>query len=243
MNFFKKQTSYIDLNNVKERFKDKEVIIIGSAPSCLQNTRNFVESFDEIVRINNYKTKGIDKRGNHYDYTDKVGERTDYHFSFYGGSVKKTQADLRKIKAHLCKCPNDVCHITEWAKQNGQIQGGDFRPLYRRREGFWVAPVYIPEKYHYLKLFRHLDDHVPTTGFYAIWEIMRCKPKRLYITGFDFFSSGVHNVDEKWKAGKKEDPICHVPEKEKEILKAWYRDNDWFEIDMHLKHVLGIRTY
>lgn len=222
-------------------FSGKRVVIIGSAPSGKDNTAKDIESYDEIIRVNNYKTFGIDIRGKRYDYRKYLGTRTDYHYSFYGGSIRKTANDLNGIKGHLCKCPNDDCHVTEWHKKNNQIQGGDFRPIYRRRHDFWIAPVYVPEKEHYMRLFNLLSKHVPSTGFACIWELMQCSPRELYITGFDFMTSKRHNVDEMWREGRHDDPIKHDWDKENQLFKRWLFDNSFIKADNKLRGQCGLQ--
>ena len=51
-------------------------------------------------------------------------------------------------------------------------------------------------------------------------DILDCQPRSVYLTGFDFFTSGVHNVNEKWKPGDPTDPIGHRPEMELAWLAA-----------------------
>lgn len=231
-------------SDLVEIFKDKKVVIIGSAPSGAQyNHCNDIESYDEIVRVNNYKTRGINNRGKPYDYTGSLGVRTDYHYSFYGGSIRKTPEELRAdgIKGHLCKCPNDECHVTKWHEKTNQRHGGDFRPIYRRRKNFWIAPVYIPEKEHYMKLFNILEKHVPSTGFACIWEIIQCKPKQLYITGFDFMKTPVHNVDEPWLKGNPNDPIGHSWNMEAHIFKKWAFKYDFIKMDPVLRRRIDLK--
>jgi len=236
-----KQLIYSD---VVKRFNGRRVVIIGSAPSGKDyNTCDNIESYDDIVRVNNYKTKGVSKRGIPYDYSKSLGVRTDYHYSFYGGSIRKTQDDLYRdgIKAHLCKCPNDECHVTDWHIKVNQRQGGDFRPIYRRREKFWFKPVYIPEKGHYMQLFNLLKKHVPSTGFACIWEMIQCKPKELYITGFDFMKTPVHNVDEPWLKGRADDPIGHDWNAEAELFKKWAFKYDFIKMDPVLRRRVGLK--
>jgi hypothetical protein len=227
-------------DELKDIFKGKTVCIMGSAPSVNENTCNNIEQHDIVVRINNYKTRGIDLHNRAYDFTEYVGARVDYHYSFYGGSIRTTQNSLKEagIKGHLCKCPNEECHVTDWHKERNFIQGGDFRPIYRRRHDFWIAPVYIPEREHYMKLFHELGDHVPTTGFACIWEIAQLEPKYMYITGFDFFRSGKHNTDEIWRAGHQSDPIKHLPDTEAKLLKQWAYKNKIYRLDEHLRYML-----
>jgi hypothetical protein len=81
---------YLTRKDLKEIFHKKTVCVIGSAPSAQDNTAGKIESFDEIIRVNNYKTKGVTLAGKPYDYSLKVGLRTDWHYSFYGGSIRKT---------------------------------------------------------------------------------------------------------------------------------------------------------
>jgi hypothetical protein len=44
----------------------------------------------------------------------------------------------------------------------------------------------------------------------------------MYITGFDFFQSKVHNVNERWRRNNPSDPIGHRPEMEFEWLRKNY---------------------
>ena len=59
-----------------------------------------------------------------------------------------------------------------------------------------------------------LGGHVPTTGFSAIHDVLRFRPAHVFLTGFDFFTSGVHNVNERHKPMNPDDPIGHVPDRE-----------------------------
>jgi hypothetical protein len=232
-------TIYLKRENLVNIFKDKRVVIIGSAPSGPKvNQRKYIESHDEIIRVNNYKTKGIDLRNIPYDFTESLGERTDWHYSFYGGSIRKKPEELEGIKGHLCKCPNAECHVTDWHRERNQQQGGDFRPIYRRRKDYWIAPVYIPEREHYMELFNLLDKHVPSTGLACIWELIQCNPKKLYITGFDFMQSGKHNVDELWNPGNQEDPIRHMWKKEANMVKKWAYKSKFIRLDSHIRLML-----
>jgi hypothetical protein len=227
-----------DLVNI---FKGKRVVIVGSAPSGRElNTKDKIESYDEVIRVNNYKTKGVDLKGRPYDFSRELGIRTDYHYSFYGGSIRKTAEDLKGIKGHLCKCPNDDCHVTDWHRERNQQQGGDFRPIYRRRKDFWIAPVYIPEKDHYMKLFDALGNHVPSTGFACIWELLQCQCKELYVTGFDWMTSRLHNVDELWRPGNQDDPIKHVWDEEVKLMRRWVFEYPELEIDSKIRELVKI---
>ena len=221
------------IDSIKDLFKGRRVCIIGSAPNGLDNQGKMIDSYDDIIRVNNYKFRGFE---------DKLGSRCDYHYSFYGSSIRISNYKLKDdgIKGHLCKCPDSKAHFTDWHVKNRKTRGCDFRWIYTMRKGYWVAPVYIPEKDHYLKCFNMLHSHVPTTGFACIWELIQCDPKELYITGFDFFESKVHNVNERWVEGSKDDPIRHIPEIEEKIVKEYAIKHKFVTLDKHLRNKFDI---
>lgn len=232
----------LTLSNLAQIFKDRRVAIIGSAPSARDNTAKFIDGHDEIIRINNFKTVGTDLRGHHYDYRDKVGYRTDWHYSFYGGSIRTKREDLIGIKGHLCKCPDkELVHRSQWHEERGLRKACGWAWIYRARTEYWQAPVYIPKVEHYMKCFEMLGGHVPSTGFACIWEFVNLPVKSMYVTGFDFFRSGIHNIDEQWRPGKKDDPIRHIPEKEFEIFKRWAQKMpSKIQLDYYLrKQIIG----
>jgi hypothetical protein len=104
---------------------------------------------------------------------------------------------------------------SEWHRNHQKMAGVDFRYIYQKREGWWFCPTYIPTVEEFLQSFRLMGNRVPTTGFQALLDILSYKPKSVYMTGFDFFESKIHNVNERWKAANPDDPIGHSPEAEK----------------------------
>lgn len=205
------------------RFRGKSVAIVGSGPGVLGNAPGLVDGHEVVVRVNNYKLSRA------------AGKRTDVHFSFYGGSIKKTAIELKQdgVTLCMCKCPNSQPIESEWHARHDKMHGVDFRAIYRRRAGFWFCDTYIPTDAEFLQWFHLLGRHVPTTGFAAICEILWHEPRALYLTGFDFFTSMIHNVDEPWReknaGGPDPDPIRHLPEREFEWLR---RNHKSFPISM-----------
>jgi hypothetical protein len=197
---------------LREWFAGKTAAIVGSGPGCLENEPGFIDSHDVVCRINNYKTGPAQ------------GYRTDVFYSFHGSSIKKTVAELKTdgVGLVMCKCPDAKFMESEWHRKNGKPHGVDFRYIYRDRAKWWFCPTYLPTTAEFLEVFAALDGHIPTTGFAAIYEVLKHGPHSVYLTGFDFFSSGVHNVDERWKPGNPADPIGHSPELEREWLRAKY---------------------
>lgn len=204
---------FVTFEDVAARLQGKRVAVVGSAPSVLDNDPGYVESFDVVIRVNNYKTGS------------RQGRRTDMHYSFYGSSIRKTPTELRGdgVKLCLCKCPDGMPIVSPWHVKKGRINGVDFRYIYRRRKAFWFTDTYVPTTESFLEKFFLLGRHIPTTGFAALHEVLLSQPRQVYLTGFDFFRSRMHNVDERWPLREQdmEDPIRHVPESE--LL--WLRNN------------------
>lgn len=202
---------FVKFNDVIKRLNGRRIAVVGSGPSVLQNKRGEIDAYDIVVRVNNYSI------GEHQ------GKRADVHFSFYGGSIKKKARDLLRdgVKLCMCKCPNSQPIVCDWHIKNNCMGGVDFTNIYRRRADFWFCDTYIPDTDSFVEKFKLLDEHIPTTGFTAILDILNCYPQELYITGFDFFTSGIHNTVSKWKPGNPEDPIKHMPELEI----AWLKKN------------------
>ena len=203
--------NFCSIETVKKAFEGKRVVVVGGAPSSLKNEIGYIDSFDVVVRVNNYKL------------FPETGKRTDVFYSYFGGAIRKTKDELKCDGVYLCicKCPNDKAIESEWHRRHGKMNGVDFRYIYRARKDFWFCDTYVPTIYEFAETFNLLDKHVPTSGFGAIYEVLKHNPKSLYITGFDFFSSGLHNVNEIWSKLNKDDPIGHRPDLE---LK-WLKDN------------------
>lgn len=217
---------FLDRAEVAERFRGKSVAIVGSGPGCTQNAAGFVDSHQVVVRVNNYKL------------TAATGKRCDVHYSFYGGSIKKTAEELQRDGVKLClnKCPDGKFMESPWHRAQGKENGVDFRYIYRGRKDWWFCDTWIPEMEEFLASFHLLGDHIPSTGFAALLFVRSCEPKSLFLTGFDFFSSRVHNVNEPWRPGNPDDPIGHAPERER----AWLRANqDGITFDKRLAEIMA----
>jgi len=197
-------------DEVAERFRGRRVAIVGSGPGVLDNAPGFVDGHEVVVRVNNFKLG------------DAQGWRTDVFYSFFGTSIHPRADDLKEqgVKLCMCKLPNSQPLDSQWHRQRGKLVGIDYRYIYRNRASWWPAPVFIPDDARFLAKFDLLGQHQPTTGFAAILDILECEPREVYLTGFDGFSSGLHNVDERWKPGDPTDPIGHRPDLELAWLKA-----------------------
>jgi hypothetical protein len=202
---------FCDKETVRNAIEGKTVAIVGSGPGVLDSEPGFIDSHDVVVRVNNYKL------------TIQTGNRTDIYYSFFGNSIRKAASDLIRdgVKLCLCKCPNAQFIESLWHRTNNKMAGVDFRYIYQNRANWWFCETYVPTVEELLLQFNLLEKHIPTTGFSALLDVLSYGPKSVYLTGFDFFSSGIHNVNEAWRPGDPSDPIGHVPEKELQ----WLFDN------------------
>jgi hypothetical protein len=192
---------FVDFHQVRETFAGKRVVIVGSGPSILSLHNGLVDKHDVVVRVNSYKL-GL-----------RQGRRCDVHYSYYGQAIRKSADELQRDGVMLCmnKCPNSQPIQSAWHIANHRTNGIDFRRIHARRGDFWFCDTFVPDDERLLSKMRLLNGHMPSTGFAAILDILECNPAELFLTGFDFFSSGIHNVNEKWRDGHPGDPIRHKP--------------------------------
>lgn len=201
---------FVSWPDVVQRMRGKRVAVVGGAPTALQNEPGFVDGHDVVVRVNNYRTG------------ERQGHRCDVWYSFFGGSIEKTADEAKRdgVTLCLCKCPDSKPINSEWHEKRGKQNGVDFRYIYRNRDAFWFCDTWIPDDARFMRSFNLLGGHIPTTGFSAILDVIDCDPASLYVTGFDGFTSGLHNVNEKWRPGDPSDPIGHRPDLEMEWLRT-----------------------
>jgi hypothetical protein len=200
-------------------FHGKSVALVGSGPGSLDNGRGLVDSHDVVVRVNQYKL------------FPATGYRTDVFYSYFGNSIKKSVEHLKRdgVALCMCKCPDAQVIESAWHRANGKMNGVDFRWIYEKRADWWFCPTYVPSVDEFMGHFNLLGGHVPTTGFSALLDVLALDPLHVYMTGFDFFSSGTHNVNERWRKGNPSDPIGHDPNAEM----RWFRRNhDKYPITM-----------
>lgn len=202
---------FLSRSEVRSRFEGKTVAILGSGPGCVENESGFVDSHDLVIRINNYKL------------SQGTGFRCDCFYSFFGTSIKKKREDLIRDGVTLCmsKTPNAHAIQSEWHRVNDKMIGVDYRQHYVRRQNWWFCDTFVPSVEDFLKPFEVLGRHQPTTGFAAIFDIVSFNPKSVYLTGFDFFRSRIHNVNEPWAVKNTDDPLRHEPERER----TWLAEN------------------
>lgn len=216
---------FVTFGEIKSRFARRSVAIVGSGPSVLTNEPGFVDSHDVVVRVSDYKL------------SDRAGRRCDVHYSFYGNSIKKDREALKRDGVTLCMCklPNSQPIDSAWHRAHGKLAGIDYRYIYQNRAAWWFCDTFVPDDARFLEKFELLGRHQPTTGFAAILDVLDCKPRSVYLTGYDFFTSGLRNVDEPWRHKNNGDPICHRPDLEAE----WIANSaERFTFDRNLQSII-----
>ena len=202
---------FCDKETVRRAIEGKTIALVGSGPGVMENEPGFIDSHDVVIRISNYKL------------FPQTGERTDIFYSFFGSSIMKTADELKRDGVYLCmcKCPNAQFMESRWHRAHHKMNGVDFRYIYRNRADWWFCDTYVPTVEEFLAHFDLLGRHVPTTGFSGLLDVLSYDPESIYMTGFDFFTSGIHNVNERWRSMNPTDPIGHVPEAES----RWFAKN------------------
>lgn len=203
---------FCDRAAVRQQVEGKFVCLVGSGPGVLDNPKGFVDSHEVVMRVNNYALSGA-----------ITGKRTDIFYSFFGTSIKKRREDLIRdgVKLCVCKCPDAQFMESAWHLENNKPRGVDFRYIYQERRDWWFCDTYVPSVAEFLVQFDLLGGHVPTTGFAALLDVLSFRPRSVYMTGFDFFQSNIHNVNQRWRRANPDDPIGHVPDAER----TWLAEN------------------
>lgn len=202
---------FVTKSEVRSRLEGKTIAVVGSGPGSLDNAAGYVDAHDVVVRVNNYRIE------------NGSGQRCDVFYSFFGNSIRKSAQELTRdgVTLCMCKCPDAHAIDSEWHREHDKMLGVDFRWIYQRRSTWWFCDTYVPSLEDFLATFNLLGRHVPTTGFAAILAVLSFNPRSVYLTGFDFFRSGLHNVNEPWNEKNQDDPIRHEPECEL----AWLAEN------------------
>lgn len=220
---YKNQVTWLQIDR---EIRGKRVVVTGSAPSVLQNDGDEIDRFDTIVRAN-----GTDN--DIAKYGDKIGHRTDIHYSFYGTSVRRTVEGLKKERVKYLWSKIPYANYTPYYKfYDGEPQGMlNFRKYFDNFR-FAGIPIYLPKIKDLMKECK-VVDRMMTSGVSAIRSILQHEPKELYITGFTFFDEGIHNIDEphKLKAGG------HKSNEEREYVKKLAQENKCIRVDKKLSEI------
>lgn len=156
---------------IKEILENKNVILVGPA-AYLENSkkRDFIESFDVIVRLNNGFVT-------HPELIQDIGNRTDILYHCLWGPVFPMSIPLLKNNIKILKSS-----YPDIAPFNIDIQR--FQNINLDRIEF---EIYELEKFNFLK---NTLKSRPNTGTSAIYDLMSYNIKNLHISGITMFAGG-----------------------------------------------------
>ena len=190
--------------DILELIKDKNILIVGGSSSASKKSEEWYNSFDVIVRCNNYK-----KANN---------SRTDIFYSYFGKNIKKTPEELKQdgVKLLISRCPN--ADMSEQLSSN-KIDMVDYRWIYKLRKDWWFCDLYIMTVDEMLEQINSVGTHMPTTGLSAILFFVK-RQCNVEIIGFDCFDTNIHNLNEIW-----DNSGNHNLSREKEVLTQLDKEN------------------
>jgi hypothetical protein len=157
-------------------FNNKKVIIIGPADTALDYCSiDVVHRFDVIVRIN--KSFPVPD-----SIVYKIGSKTDVLFhslnqNGFGGTGK---IDMSLYVKHGLRF---IFFPLNYRQQQSTLL--DFKKQLK-----YPVKLLQPTKKQYNRIYKLLNNHIPTTGFSSIYWIIDSKPKELFVTGFSFYQTG-----------------------------------------------------
>jgi lipopolysaccharide biosynthesis glycosyltransferase len=159
---------------------NKRVIVIGTAPSVLNNIGKVIDNFDIVIRVNNFKLKG---------YEDRVGTKTDY---IVMGYCIPYCEDLFKYDPGIMHVFtgehfNNIKYVRERMMQDhekDQFKGCKLP----------IDEMNILDEYYFYGLNMKLGligKQRSTTGTVAIeWAINNFPLSEIFYTGIEFFEGG-----------------------------------------------------
>ena len=179
-----------DFEYIKNRVEENSVLIVGGGPDANLLDVYQYQDYDFIVRLNNFK------------YANDC-KRTDIWYSYFGRNIKAMEDRVKEedIPFIVCKYPvnKEFAWVHEFRKEAWKTMD---------------AVVAIPNEIQSFQTNNPFGIS-PTCGFSAIFTFLAMNPGKLTIVGFDFFESGVHNLDENWDGSGE-----HTTQLERKIVEA-----------------------
>ena len=224
--------------NLKDFLKDKKVILVGPSESLLKNkNKEFIESFDIIVRVN----RGIEPTDKYGEY---VGERTDILYNCMlehpdnGGIIDADYFASKKVKFVVYHSEVDF-HGVATDKEPSHLKPKTIKKLNNNN---------ISTNKINFEFYNKISSQVkcsPNTGYIAIFDLLNYDVKELYITGFTFyldkFMPGYKDQVDKEEFNNK----CFTSQRHNqknlwEFLKKSYAENSKLKVDPYLHKILGL---
>lgn len=154
--------------------ENKKVVIVSAAPHILEEEEGYlIDSYDIVVRINQGHNIPIKIRKNIGSRVDMLycSFKKDARFCLY----KKPTKWVKKIKWVCSTRPKLFGRVSMWDKEINQGQ------TKIHLNGYNDIDILSS------KIGLNIKKHIPTTGFLAIFDLLKYNIKELYVTGFTFY--------------------------------------------------------
>lgn len=184
-------------NQVKKFSRVDSIAVIGNAPSALDyRIGHLINSCDYVIRINNYHVTP--------EYQEFVGKKTDVYMShFYKKEKVKTLPELKEDDVKMIWATKPYSNYVSRWKKDIEAAIEEFQPYSIYVPGlsdfFSVSSKSDAKNLMRYILFLLLGPNifkilgykwpVPSGGLMAILLATRLRPQKIYITGFNFFTS------------------------------------------------------
>lgn len=227
-----------ELKELKEYLKNKRVIIIGPSNSLLKKkNREFIDSFDVVVRVN----RGIEPIKSYSEY---IGTRTDILYNCLlehpdnGGII-----DIEFLKNNNLKYFVFHPEVSYEGQAINKIPGHiNMKTLQNLNKNFKLEMI----DYNKYNTISKQVKCRPNTGFIAIFDLLSYDIKELYITGYTFYLDGFMKD---YKKHTKEDftKKCfnskrHIQENMFQFLKSNKNKNNKIKTDEVLTQILELKN-
>lgn len=189
------------MKNFEKIIKNKSVAIVGPA-SYLEGSGlgKEIDNHDLVIRIN----RGCELIK---DYSKDIGEKTDI---LYSCLIEKPEnagkVDLDDLKCldlkYLCTTPPP--------QQDGTSLFTDIHPLVDRAKFNRISeviPTRIVDHVFWNSIAKEIKSR-PTTGYVAIFDLIRYNPSKISVYGYSFYLTGILKGYKSGIVGTTEQALC-----------------------------------
>jgi hypothetical protein len=231
-------------NTFEEFIKEKTVSLVGPASYMMGSDHGEqIDSDDVVIRINrSYESVDV--------FSSDIGKRTDILYSCLieknanAGMLDRDVLVSKGIK-YICAPPaSDMKGQSNKTTLHSLIDVDKIRDISKE------IPVRVVDHIFHNQLAREVNCR-PNTGFMAIYDILRCSPKKLSLYGFSFYLDGfVKGVKagievEQNKTPEEFTENCfnskrHIQKNMWNYAKNTLLNNDSISLDPHLNLILSL---
>jgi hypothetical protein len=239
---------------IRSIYKTDSIAIVGNAPSVLNSKiGSLIDSSDCVIRMNKYQIRE--------EYIPFIGKKTDIFVSnFYKSDLEKSFEDLKNagVKMIWSSIPytNYVYHWRQDLSDGNKYfhpykiyvsNNYDFFRTNTRSDlyNFLIFSIYSILGRNILKFLGHRLV-VPSTGLMSIIQAINLRPKKIIITGFDFFATDrAHYFSEDKRNFLREahHRFCREPYAIKKFILKNPRINFYLAVDSTIKGIKEFRNY